>query len=287
MRTLLQTVEKVLDHDVPVLILGESGTGKDHLASAIHACSRRRDYPLVAIDLASVPHELFESELLGHEKGTFTDAVERKIGKLELAGAGTVYFDDIASLSSPLQAKLLRAIQEKSFERLGGHQPVAFSARVISSAGTDLDGMLASGALRRDLFYRINVVRVSLPPLRERREDILPLAAEFAPGRSFGEDAAELLLAYPWPGNVRELKNAMERAVLTSEGTEITASSLPFSPGELVAAASNGRWTLDQLEASYIREVLAETRSNYSRAALILGINRKTLLEKRRKYGLG
>ncbi|HUP47442.1 MAG TPA: sigma-54 dependent transcriptional regulator [Thermoanaerobaculia bacterium] len=286
-RNLLQTVEKVLDHDVPVLIRGESGTGKDFLAEAIHICSNRRSEPFVEIDCPSIPADLFESELFGHEKGTFTDAQSRKLGKLEVAGAGTVYFDEISALSSSLQAKLLRAFQEKSLTRLGGNQAVPFRARVVSSTSADLESLLAAGTFRRDLFYRINVVTVTMPPLRERADDIPLLAAAFAGGpRRITSEAMDLLTAYGWPGNLRELRNAIERALLLAEGDAVTAAALPFEAPELVAAATRAGWTLEKLEETYIREVLRSTRSNFSRAAQVLGINRKTLLEKRRKYGI-
>jgi DNA-binding NtrC family response regulator len=297
MRNVLETVEKVLDHDVSVLILGESGSGKDYLAGAIHACGPRRAAPFVHIECASIPAELFETELFGHERGTFTDAHMRRIGRLEAAGHGTVYLDEIAALAPELQAKLLRAIQERRFTRLGGSASVPFEARLISSSSADLTALLASGALRRDLYYRVNVVTVSLPPLRARREDILPLASAFmrsAGGRSdgrrvrgFSSDAERVLVSHAWPGNVRELRNVISRAVLLEEGEQITSASLPIpAPEELVDAAARGSWTLDELESHYIREVLRLTRSNYSKAAGILGINRKTLLEKRRKYGI-
>jgi two-component system response regulator AtoC len=287
MRNVLQTVEKVLDHDVPVLIVGESGVGKDYLAEAIHAAGNRRTGPFTRIDCATIPADLFESELFGYEKGTFTDAQSRKLGKLETARGGTVYFDEIAALTPLLQAKLLRALQEKSFTRLGGHEPVMLDARVIASSSRDLTAMLAQGDLRRDLFYRINVVTVVLPPLRERAEDIRGLVAQFAGRRKrVAADAMELLSAFPWPGNIRELRNVVERALVIGEGDSVTVASLPFSLSELVSSAAKGHWTLEQLEASYIREILRETRSNYSRAASILGINRKTLLEKRKKYGI-
>src|SRR5687768_1236185 len=171
MRNVLETAGKVLDHDVSILILGESGTGKDYLAEAIHACSIRRDEPFVHIDCANIPAELFESEIFGHERGTFTDAQTRKVGKLEIARRGTVYLDEISSLTPQLQAKLLRAIQERRFTRLGGTTSIPFEARVISSSNVDLAALLASGALRRDLYYRINVVTLTLPPLRDRPED--------------------------------------------------------------------------------------------------------------------
>ncbi len=281
MRELLQTAEKVLNHDVNILLIGESGSGKDYLAEAIHACGRRRERPLVRIDCATIPPELFESELFGYEKGTFTDAQARKLGRLELAQGGTVYFDEIAALAPNLQAKLLRAIQDKRFTRLGGSQGVAFDARVITSS-TDAAGV------RRDLLYRINVVTLAIPPLRDRPEDIPPLARSFLARRKRGIDdaAMAMLRQHDWPGNVRELRNVIDRAVVVEEGDRITPTSLPALETDLVAAAARRRLTIEQLEARYIREILRQTRSNYSKAAEILGINRKTLLEKRRKYGI-
>ena len=279
MRNVLETVEKVVDRDVSILILGESGSGKDHLAESIHACSNRRDEPFVHIECANIPADLFETELFGHERGTFTDAHARKLGKLEAARRGTVYFDEISALTPQLQAKLLRAIEEKRFTRLGGGASVPFEARVISSTTAD-----PREALRRDLYYRINVVTLTLPPLRERPEDILPLAKQFLGRKKLDDEAQRLLTSYAWPGNIRELKNALERATLLEPGDTITAPSLPLS--DLVATAARGQWTLEQLESHYIREILDRTRNNYSKAAEILGINRKTLLEKRKKYGL-
>lgn len=278
MRNVLDTVEKVLDHDAPILILGESGAGKDHLAESIHASGNRRDEPFVHIECASIPADLFESELFGHERGTFTDAHVRKVGKLEAARRGTVYFDEISALAPQLQAKLLRALEDRRFTRLGGGS-VPFEARVLSSTSAD-----PREVLRRDLYYRINVVTISLPPLRERPEDVLPLARQFLGRKRLAADAQRLLTSYAWPGNIRELKNAIERAVLVSEGDVIGAAALPLS--DLVATAARGSWTLEELESHYIRLILDMTRRNYSKAAGILGINRKTLLEKRRKYGL-
>jgi len=281
MREVLQTAGKVLDRDASVLIVGESGTGKDYLAQAIHACGPRRDEPFVVIECASIPSELFESELYGHERGTFTDAHSRKIGKLEMARRGTVYFDEIAALAPNLQAKLLRAIQERRYTRLGGSQSIELEARVISSSNRNLD------ALRRDLLYRINVVTIALPPLRERREDIPALAKQFLRKRKLKSEALDVLLTSSWPGNIRELRNVIERAALMSDGSEIGPEALPLmSSAELVESATRDRWTLDELESHYIRSVLRITKSNFSKAAEILGINRKTLLEKRRKYGI-
>jgi DNA-binding NtrC family response regulator len=286
MRALLQTAEKVIDHDVNLLLLGESGAGKDFFAEAIHACGKRRDKPFVKIDCAGIPAELFESELFGYEKGTFTDAQSRKLGKLETVLGGTVYFDDIASLAPALQAKLLRAIQEKRFTRLGGNQTVVLDGRVISSSSTPADELFAG--LRRDLFYRINVVTLTIPPLRERREDIPRLAKSFLARRKRGIDpeAIRMLVEHEWPGNVRELRNVIERAALIEESDHITPASLPPLTAGLIETAKRQQWTLDDLESRYIREVLRQTKSNYSQAAKILGINRKTLLEKRKRYGI-
>jgi DNA-binding NtrC family response regulator len=282
MRALLATIEKVLDHDVSILILGESGSGKDHLAEAIHACGARRAGPFIRIDCASIPPELFESELFGYEKGAFTDAQSRKLGKLELAQGGTLYFDEVAALAPPLQAKLLRVLEERSFTRLGGNQTIALDVRIISSSARDL------AELRRDLLYRINVVTLNVPPLRERADDLAMLATSFLARRkrAIHDDALRLLMSYPWPGNVRELRNAIDRAVLMEESDVITAASLPTLDGDMVDVAARARWTLEELESRYIRRILRETDDNYSRAAAILGINRKTLLEKRKKYGL-
>jgi DNA-binding NtrC family response regulator len=290
MRNLLETIGKVLDHDVSILILGESGVGKDYLAQSIHACSTRRAEPFVHIECASIPADLFESELFGHERGTFTDAQTRKMGKLEAAGRGTVYFDEVAALAPQLQAKLLRVIQERRFSRLGGTAALPFEARVLTSSNADPAMLLAAGALRPDFYYRINVVTLTLPPLRERREDLLPLARQFVKRtkfRKFAADAERMMRDYHWPGNVRELRNAIERAGLLETGETISAGSLPISgASDLIATAARGTWTLDELESQYIREVLRITRDNYSKAAEILGINRKTLLEKRKKYGM-
>jgi transcriptional regulator with PAS, ATPase and Fis domain len=282
LRALMQTVEKVLDHDVNILLLGESGVGKDYLAEAIHECGKRREKPLVRIDCAAIPADLFEAEIFGFEKGTFTDAVARKIGKLEMAQGGTIYFDAVTALTPNLQAKLLRALQERHFTRLGGREPVPFDSRMISSSSTSVD------SLRDDLLYRINVVTLTIPPLRERREDIPQMAKGFVARRKYGIDdaAMQLLLQHRWPGNVRELRNVIDRAVLLEESDLITPKSLPPLVSDPVEVAAEQHWTLEQLEARYIREVLRQTRSNYSRAAEILGINRKTLLEKRRKYGI-
>ncbi len=296
---LLGTVEKVLDHDVNVLILGEHGTGKDYLAEAIHAAGPRAAAPFISIDCSSLPPEIFESELFGHERGAFTDAQAQKIGRIEMAKGGTIYFDRVASLPSALQAKLLRLIQDRKFSRLGSNRILDLDARVISSAGGTKEDMLVESGFRKDLYYRLNVVSIEVPPLRKRREDIPLLAGQFlrnairTSGRgrkTIGDAAMSMLKDHSWPGNVRELRNVIERAVLVEESSVITPESLPverFVTGsDLVEAASDGSWPLEELEKRYIREVLRKTGQNYSRTAEILGINRKTLLEKRKRYGL-
>ncbi len=293
MRPVLATAAKVVDHDVSVLIVGESGTGKDYLAEAIHATGPRRSEPFVHIDCASIPADLFESELFGYEKGTFTGALSRKTGRLESARRGTVYFDDVAALSLPLQAKLLRVLQERRFARLGGQQQLSFEARVLASLSAHPEQLASAGLLRRDLLYRLNVVLIALPPLRDRGDDVLILAKRFLRQQrrrgaiGFAPATLEALAAYHWPGNVRELRNVVERAALVEEGEVISPASLPVWGGpNLVQQAAAGAWTLEQLEAEYIRNVLRMTRNNFSHASTILGINRKTLLEKRRRYGI-
>lgn len=298
-RDLLGNVEKILDHDVNVLILGEHGVGKDYMAEAIHLCGPRGSAPFVSIDCSSLPHEIFESELFGHEKGAFTDAQTQKVGRVEMARGGTLYFDRVASLPSSLQAKLLRLIQDRKFSRLGSNRILDLDARVISSAGSTMDDSLSGTSFRKDLYYRLNVFTVELPPLRKRREDIPRLAETFlrnairASGSSrkiISDDAMTLLVDHSWPGNLRELRNVIDRAALIEEGREITPESLPVerfvTASDLLEAAADGAWPLEELEKRYIREILRQTGQNYSRASEILGINRKTLLEKRKRYDL-
>jgi DNA-binding NtrC family response regulator len=282
--------------DAGVLILGESGTGKGLLAEYLHRHGTRRDRPFVTVSCANVPAELFESELFGHEKGSHTDAHARKIGKFEAADGGTLFLDGIESLAPPLQAKLLRVLQEKSFERLGGVETVRVDVRVLSSGREDLPAMVASGAFREDLYYRLNVVQLRVPPLRERPDDVVPLAqhflkvfrARYGKGpRRFSTPARRLLRAYHWPGNVREVMNAVEQAVIVVDGAVVEPEHLPLNRGgpldQIVAEAASREWTLAALEERYIAEILKLTRGNRSRAAAILGISRKTLLIRTRK----
>lgn len=274
-----------------VLIQGESGVGKELLASVIHYLGAGRDEPLVKIDCASLPRELMESELFGYERGAFTGAAQMKRGRLELAGAGTLVLDEIAALTPVMQAKLLRVLEDKRFERLGGNRPITLAARIVALTNADLGAAVAEGAFRQDLFYRLNVLPLVVPPLRERRGDIGPLTEHFLArlaefhGRllpKVSSSARTLLEAYEYPGNVRELRNLLERALVEAQGPEISPAHLP----DRVRQSSPKKMTLEQLERAYIAEVLDATRGKKGRAAEILGISRKTLLEKRKRYGL-
>jgi DNA-binding NtrC family response regulator len=288
---LLEQVEKVAPTEATVLIRGESGTGKDLLAELVHFLSARTSAPFVKIDCASLPHELVESELFGYERGAFTGATEMKRGRLEFAGAGTLVLDEIAALSMSAQAKLLRVIEERKFDRLGGSKPVAVEARLIALTNIDLEHAVARRTFREDLYYRLNVVPLAVAPLRERPADIAPLAEHLVtqlsevhrkPARKFSSAAMRALEQYAFPGNVRELRNILERAVVYGAGGELLVEDLPAH----VAGSASRKQTLEQLERAYIAEVLESTRGKKSQAAAILGISRKTLLEKRKRYGL-
>jgi DNA-binding NtrC family response regulator len=292
----LELARKVADTSTTVLITGESGTGKDHLARLVHELSPRRDAPFLKIDCASLPQELVESELFGHERGAFTGAVERKMGRLELAGDGTIVLDEVAALTPGTQSKLLRVLEERRFERLGGTETLRIDARLIALTNTDLAQAVSTGRFREDLYFRLNVLTIIVPPLRERPQDILPLAGHLlrrlAPvhgqsGAALSAEAQRLLLAYPWPGNVRELKNAIERALVFSNNATLGPQDFP----EHLRAADSGGVaarlrSLEEMEREVIRATLEATRYKITKTAEILGISRKTLLDKRKKYGL-
>jgi len=292
----IASLERGADLPSTILILGESGTGKDRLARAVHDISSRVSRPFVRIDAANLSDDLFESELFGHERGAFTGAVSAKKGLLEVAEDGTVYLDEVSSLSPAAQAKFLRVLQEKTFRRLAGSVTHPFRGRMIVSSRRDLAGLVSQGAFRDDLFYRIDVVSVRLPRLRERPEDVLPLARAFArraarawdrPARRFTDAAEKTLQRHPWPGNVRELQHVVEKAVLAADGTDIEATDLPAgslgAPETLVAAALESRWTLKELTDAYISETLRRAGGNRSLAARRLGVSRKFLWERERK----
>ena len=295
---LLELAQKVADAPTTLLITGESGTGKDHFARLIHELGPRCDAPFLKIDCASLPPQLVESELFGHERGAFTGAVERKLGRFELAGGGTIVLDEVAALSPAGQAKLLRILQEKSFERLGGTETLQIDARLVALTNTDLPAAVAAGLFREDLFFRLNVVPIVLPPLRQRRADILPLAEHFLsalramrgrPDATFSDAARRALESYSWPGNARELRNAIEGALVFAATDTLEPENFP----EAIRAANSGipvslseLRSLEEIERQAIAATLEATRYRITRAADILGISRKTLLEKRKKYGL-
>jgi DNA-binding NtrC family response regulator len=291
MREALRLAGRVAATDANVLVTGESGAGKDALALFVHALSKRAMGPFAKIDCAALPGELLESELFGYERGAFTGATNAKPGRLEAAHKGTLVLDEIAHLSWDAQAKLLRVIERREFERLGGRRTVRVDARLLALTNVDLDDAVRRRAFREDLFYRLNVVRIHVPPLRERREDVGPLAEKFLEayaakhGRSarrFSPEALAALAAYDFPGNVRELANVVERAVIVAEGPGVGLKELPESVRAAagVRARRTRRPTLAELESDYIREFLEAARGNKSEAARVLGISRKNLYER-------
>jgi DNA-binding NtrC family response regulator len=295
---LYELAQKVAAAPTTLLITGESGTGKDYLARAIHEMGPRRDAPYLKIDCASLPPQLVESELFGHEKGAFTGAAERKLGRFELGGAGTIVLDEVAALSQAAQSKMLRVLQERAFERLGGTETLRIEARLIALTNVDLSAAVAAGTFREDLFFRLNVLTLSVPSLRERRADIIALADHLLvvvrtllarPTARLSDASRRLLTAYDWPGNIRELRNALERAVVFSRAEILEPKDFPENirtavPG-LVAATANLR-SLEEIEKEAIAATLEATHYKIGRASEILGISRKTLLEKRKKYEL-
>jgi len=299
MREVVGLVLRFADTRSPVLLEGESGTGKDLVAHWLHYAGARREGPFIKVHCPSIPGELLESELFGHEKGAFTDARAAKAGKIEMAAAGTLYFDQIQDLTPPLQAKLLRVIEERRFERVGGTRTLEVDVRFVASANVELAEAVRAGRLREDLFHRLNVVPLKLEPLRARREDILPLARAFlARERERGataasgltSEAAELLRGYHWPGNARELRSVIERVAALVTSGEIEPRALPqqvLEQPSTLWAGRERRPTLEDVEIAYIRFVLEATAGSQTRAAAVLGISRKALWEKRRRHGIG
>jgi DNA-binding NtrC family response regulator len=297
-RHVLELADRVAPAATTLLITGESGTGKDQLARYIHERGPRHDAPYQKIDCASLPPELVESELFGHERGAFTGADEAKRGRLELAGRGTLVLDEVAALDLPVQAKLLRVLEERRFEHLGGTEALRMDARVIALTNANLERAVDEHRFRADLFFRLNVLAIEVPPLRTRPGDVLPLAADIlrrlgpVHGRSEARLDAEVeaaLVTYGWPGNVRELKNALERALVFAEHDVLGMDDLPESiraAGRAPGANPANLRSLEEIEKEAIAATLEATRYKITRAAEILGISRKTLLEKRKKYGL-
>jgi DNA-binding NtrC family response regulator len=290
----LEIAEKLADTATTLLITGESGTGKDQLARWIHHRGSRRDAPFLKIDCASLPSELVESELFGHERGAFTGAVARKPGRLEMAQGGTIVLDEVAALTPGMQAKLLRVLEDRTFERLGGTETRRMDARLMALTNTDLPSAVAAGRFREDLFFRLNVLAIPVPPLRQRRADIVLLVAHFlerlAPvhgksGATIDPAAQRSFERHAWPGNVRELKNAVEHGLVFGKELLLTIADFPELSGAASGAAAALR-SLDDIEREAIRATLEATHYKIGRAAEILGISRKTLLEKRKKYEL-
>ncbi|HUY28970.1 MAG TPA: sigma-54 dependent transcriptional regulator [Candidatus Binataceae bacterium] len=292
-RKLAETAAQIADSDATILLSGESGTGKSMLASHIHRTSPRKDGPFVQVACTTLSEHLLESELFGHVRGAFTGAIKDKPGRLEAAERGTVLLDEIGDLSPAVQSKLLRFLQEKTFERVGGAETITVDARIIAATNQDLEQLVHQKRFREDLYYRLNVIELRVPPLRERPGEIPRLAAHFAGDAAlrhhktplkFAPEAIRALSSYPWPGNVRELRNVIERAVVLSRGDTITLSDLPdrllAGPGK-----ADQSQTLEELERRHIEAVL-EQAVTLEEAADMLGINVATLWRKRRKYGL-
>ncbi len=296
MAAIRKTVDKIAPTDATVLITGENGTGKDVLAREIHAHSLRSGKPMVAVDAGAITETLFESELFGHVKGAFTDAHTDHVGKFEQADGGTLFLDEIGNIPLHLQAKLLRVIQSRSVVRVGGSRAIPVNIRLICATNMDLEQLVREGRFREDLYYRINTVHLALPPLRERREDIVPLAERFTcqfaekyhrPVSGLDDAAKARLESGRWSGNIRELQNVIEKAVILSDGTMLTATDIQIEPSKAGVPASGMLKAVSEAEEErLIREAVEHSGGNISAAAKALGISRPTLYAKMKKYGL-
>ncbi len=299
-------IGRVGPSDATVLVTGESGTGKELVAASLHRISARAAAPFVAVNCAAIPEDLLESELFGHERGAFTGAVARKIGRFERAQKGTIFLDEIGDMSLVLQAKILRALQERTIERVGGEGSMAVDVRVVAATHRDLPSLIAAGDFREDLFYRLSVVRLHLPPLRDRGADVEALATHFGarfareharPAKVLSRAALEALVQHRWPGNVRELRNVVERAVLLCPGETLLPEHLQLDAAPAAAAGSGMRegevlpgyapdLSLGEVEALHLARVLREVNGHFGRAAAILGIHRNTVSQKVREHAL-
>jgi two-component system response regulator HydG len=295
MRKVLSASAKAASTSATVLITGESGTGKELVARAIHYSSLRASAPFVPVNCGAIPEELLESELFGHIKGAFTGATETRAGFFQTADGGTIFLDEISETQPPMQVKLLRVLQDKEVCMVGSTRPRKVDVRIVASTNKDLASLVSKGLLREDLYFRLNVITLDLPPLRERNEDILPLICHFSakfakesnmPEPKFSDQALEVMKSYHWPGNVRELENVIQRLVVMTEGNRVEIPDLPSHMRFTALRETGLNRTLAQVEADYIRNVLASVHGNRTRAAEILGIDRKTLREKLRKAGI-
>ena len=294
MAAIRKTLEKIAPTDATVLITGENGTGKDVMAREIHAHSNRSDKPMVAVDAGAITETLFESELFGHVKGAFTDAHTDHVGKFEQADGGTLFLDEIGNIPLHLQAKLLRAIQNRSIVRVGGTEAKPVNIRLICATNMDLAALVREGRFREDLYYRINTVHIALPALRQRKEDIVPLAQMFLekfalkyhrPLTGIAPDAQEVLESLSWNGNIRELQNCIEKAVILSEGKNLTAGDIQ-TDSSAKGLRMTDTYHSEQSEESAVREAMARAGGNISAAAKMLGVSRPTLYAKLKKFGL-
>lgn len=294
MQRIIETIEAVRDSASSVLICGETGTGKELIARSLHYSSTRRGNPFVAVNCAAMPKELIESELFGYEKGAFTGAVARRIGKFEEASGGSVFLDEIGELELSLQAKLLRTLQEKEIERLGSNKRMKVEFRLISSTNRNLKREVQAGSFREDLFYRLNVVQINVPPLRERMDDLPLLVSEFVNEfcvrerkvLSLSDEVMRIFQSYSWPGNIRQLKNIIERAVVLVKGSKITPRELPeeFLSFKRGLESIISLRTLRQIEIHAVRDTLHKCNGNKSKAARVLGISRKAFYKKLKDY---
>ena len=294
LNSVLKLVSKVAKTDVNVLITGENGTGKELIARELHRLSSRNNEVFISVDMGSISENLFESELFGHTKGSFTDAKEDRAGKFEAANGGTLFLDEIGNLSLQAQAKLLSAIQNRTIVRVGSNKPIAVDIRLICATNENLDQMVADGLFREDLLYRINTIRIEVPALRERDQDILVLADFYLkkftskygkPGLRINQSAQEKLLSYSWPGNIRELLHTIERAVILSEGNVLKPEDFLLGNKTTVSSNLSGPSTLEEMELFMINNALEQNEGNYSAAAEQLGISRQTLYNKLKKTG--
>lgn len=295
MQEVMDTINKLAHTDANILILGENGTGKDLIARALHHDSPRKELPFINIDLGSIPENLFESELFGHEKGAFTDAKKGKAGRIEVASSGTLFLDEIGNLSLPMQAKLLTAIEKRQIMRLGSTQPIDIDVRLICATNAQIRDMIDDGNFRQDLLYRINTIELHIPPLRERGEDVLLLADFFLqryahkykkPVNGLNREAKQKLMRYHWPGNVRELQHAIERAIILSDSTQLKPDNFMLQPQAAKRSVDDEILNLEQLERCAIERAMKRSEGNLSRAAEHLGITRYSLYRKLEKLGL-
>jgi two-component system NtrC family response regulator len=286
MAAVQRTIERAGPSDLSILIFGETGTGKELVAKAVHEVSNRRAHKFAAINCASIPENLLESELFGHEKGAFTGAVKQTLGKVEVANKGTLFLDEIGDMPLAVQAKMLRFLQDQKFERVGGRVTISVNVRVLAATNKPLEKMVEEGTFREDLYYRLNGIRISLPALRERDGDALMLAhhfmnifchANYRTFRGFSQDAVRAISEYAWPGNVRELENRMKRAVVMAEGQLITAADLDLAPSGEDSVDLDLRSHTQRLERKLVQEAMAITQGNVSKAAKLLGISRPHL----------